>query len=147
MSTTRVYKDLVETLEDGRKGFADGADKLRDSGEMQLADLFAEMSQQRQTFSSEIRDLAMSVGETIDEDGSLGGSLHRGWMTLKDALTGSDATGILNAAETGEQHALSEFEDALGNEDLPAQARPVIQRQLDAIRQSQTRLQGMANAR
>jgi uncharacterized protein (TIGR02284 family) len=58
--------------------------------------------------------------------------VHRGWIALKDALTGDDAEAVLKAALTGEDHAVSEYEDAL-KMDLSAGFREVVVRQQAAV--------------
>ncbi len=63
----------------------------------------------------------------------MAGSLHRGWLTLKDALAGSKPDGVLDAAEQGEDHAVREYEQAL-DEDISPELRAVVQRQYTEIR-------------
>ena len=128
----RVLKDLIETLEDGKKGFAQTAEKLSDSERSDLAGRMNDLASQRAEFSSELRTLASSLGIEMDESGSIAGDLHRGWMALKDALTGDDAHAVLAAAETGEDHAKREYTKAL-DQDLPENVRSVIARQASAI--------------
>lgn len=128
----RVLKDLIETLEDGKKGFAQTAEKLSDSERSDLAGRMNDLASQRADFSSELHALANSLGIEMDESGSMAGDLHRGWMALKDALTGDDAHAVLAAAETGEDHAKREYTKAL-DEDLPENVRSVIARQASAI--------------
>ena len=128
-----VLEDLIETLEDGCKGFDEAARKLRDDGHADLAQTMSGYSQQRRQFSDELRTAARTINYDIKDEGSAAGALHRGWMALKDALTGDDAHAILAAAESGEDHAVSEYEDALAA-DLPSEVRAVITRQAAAVR-------------
>ena len=60
-------------------------------------------------------------------------TLHRGWMSLKDALTGSSPSGVLDAAEQGEDHAVKEYDKALGSE-LSPELRAVVERQSAEVR-------------
>lgn len=131
---SNVIKDLVQTLEDGRKGFSDAADKLADDGNAALARRFREYAEQRQRFSAELRSAAIDAGLDVHEEGSVAGALHRGWIGLKDALTGSDADVIVNAAQTGEDHAVEEYEKALDDGDLPAGMAETVRRQAEEIR-------------
>jgi uncharacterized protein (TIGR02284 family) len=124
----KVTKDLIETLEDGRVGFAKGAEKLKADGNPAFAQKFSELSAQRARFAEELRELARQYGDEIDEDGSMLGALHRGWMTIKDAVAGDDPEGVLDAAEQGEDHAKSEYADAL-KADISAHLRTVVERQ------------------
>ncbi len=138
-----VIEDLVETLEDGRKGFSDAAEKLREGGHTQLAEQMMEFSDQRARFSNELREMARSAGAELDEEGSAAGALHRGWMDLKAALTGDDAHAILAAAETGEDHAVGEYDDALQEDGLSGQLRELIARQADEVRRAHDRVRDL----
>lgn len=133
---TGVIEDLIETLEDGREGFKQAAEKLEEDGHSDIASQMMEFSNQRARFSSELRQLASKAGAEIDESGSAAGALHRGWMSLKDALTGDDPHAILSAAETGEDHAVSEYEDAVEDDALPAEYREVVRKQAAEIRRA-----------
>lgn len=145
MSTKSVITDLVQTLEDGRKGFQDAARKLADDGNQQVASRFEELAAQRSGFSDELRTFATQNGIDIDEGGSIAGSLHRSWVGLKDALTGSDADAIVSAAESGEKHAVKEYDKALEQDDLPTALRSTVSRQQDSIRSTHSTLQSMSS--
>ena len=128
----KVAKDLVETLKDGERGFASAADKLRDSDHPAWATTLQGLSEQRAGFRREIVALGDAYGDDVDESGSAAAALHRGWISLKDALTGDDAGSVLGAAVTGEDHAVSEYEKGL-EQDLSAGFRGVVSRQHAAI--------------
>jgi uncharacterized protein (TIGR02284 family) len=129
---TATIKHLIETVEDGKAGFEKGAEKLESSSQPDLAARFRRFSAQRAAFSTELRSLAASRGEAIDESGSMAGALHRGWLSLKDALSGSDPHGVLDAAEQGEDHAVKEYKDALDS-DLSPDVRQVVARQFTQV--------------
>lgn len=146
MSTDEnVTTDLIETLEDGRKGFAQAAEKLAEEGHTSLSSKMREFSQQRARFSSELGYMAEAYGDDIDESGSMAAALHRGWMSLKDALTGSDPSGVLDAAEQGEDHAVKEYEKAL-QEDISADLRSTVQRQFSEIKAAHDEVKSLRNA-
>ena len=128
-----VTKDLLQTLEDGRLGFEKGAEKLDSTDTPQLASTFRKYSAQRAQFSAELTAMAAKYGDQLDESGSVAGTLHRGWLSLKDALSGSSPEGVLDAAEQGEDHAISEYEKASAD-DISPELRTVVQRQLTEIR-------------
>lgn len=128
----KVTTDLIQTLEDGKKGFTEAADKLADTNRADLAPKFRELAEERAKFSAELETMAAAYGDDIDEDGSVLAAAHRGWMSLKDALAGSDPDGVLDAAEQGEDHAVSEYEKAL-EADISENLRQAIQRQFVAV--------------
>ena len=129
----KVAKDLVETLKDGQNGFASAAEKLRDSDSPDTAATLERLSEQRAGFAHDIVSMGHAYGDDVDESGSVAATVHRGWIALKDALTGDDASGVLGAAVTGEDHAVSEYEKALAEDDLSEGFRAVVQQQHAAI--------------
>ncbi len=141
-----VIKDLIETVEDGRKGFDKTANRLREDGYPELASQMVEFSEQRARFSSELRSAAATAGIQIDEDGSLAGALHRGWLTLADALTGDDPKAVLSAAEAGEDHAVDDYESALEDDDLPGELRALVTRQAAEVKQAHDQVRALRDA-
>jgi uncharacterized protein (TIGR02284 family) len=128
-----VTKDLLQTLEDGRLGYEKGAEKLDSTDTPQLATTFRKYAEQRAQYTTELTGLAAAYGDQLDESGSVAGKLHRGWLALKDALAGSGPDGVLDAAEQGEDHAISEYEKA-SNDDISPELKAVVLRQLTGIR-------------
>ena len=128
----KAAKELVETLKDGERGFASAADKLEDSDHAAWAPTFHRLSEQRAGFHREIVALGHDYHEDVDESGSAAAALHRGWIALKDALSGDDAGAVLKAVQTGEDHAVSEYEKALQQE-LSEGFRAVVTRQHAAV--------------
>ncbi|MCY4724679.1 PA2169 family four-helix-bundle protein [Nocardioides sp. STR2] len=128
----KAAKELVETLKDGERGFADAAEKLRDGEHPEWATTLQRFSDQRAGFWREIVDMGHDYGDDVDESGSVAAAVHRGWIALKDAVSGDDPEAVLKAALTGEDHAVSEYEDAL-EKDLSAGFREVVVRQQAAV--------------
>lgn len=136
-TTQAVLEDVIETLEDGLRGFEDAANKLDEHDRADLGTTFRGFAEQRGRFSTELRNIAAAHGIEISETGSVAGSLHRGWMAVKDALSGDDPDSVLDAAEQGEDHAVSQFERALSRNDIdevPDEIRNVLVRQYNDVR-------------
>lgn len=141
-----VTKDLIQTLEDGREGFAAGAEKLAADGEADLAATFRQHSTERGALAQELQALAASYGDQIDESGTVAAKLHRGWMAVKDAVAGSDPDGVLDAAEQGEDHAVAEYRKAL-EEDISPELRLVIERQQASVLAAHNQVKALRDAR
>jgi uncharacterized protein (TIGR02284 family) len=140
----RVTSDLLETLEDGRKGFTEAAEKLAESDQPDIAATFTRFADQRAGYITELKGLAADYGDVVDDSGSAGGAVHRGWIALKDALTGSDHRHVVSAALTGENHAVSEFQKALDT-DISPRLRSVVDRQLAEITAARDEVEALAN--
>jgi len=146
MSTDEaVAKDLIETLEDGKDGFAKGAEKLDGTDAPELAATFRQLSDQRARFSAELREMAKDYGDQINESGSVVATLHRGWMSLKDALAGSGPDGVLDAAEQGEDHAVKEYEKAL-TDDISAGLRTIVERQFAEVKAAHDQVRSLRDS-
>jgi len=145
--TIAVLEDLNQTLEDGREGFRSAAEKLAEDGHEQLAAEMREFSSQREQLSRELVRTSADRGLTIDTgEGTAAGALHRGWMSMKDTLTGNDPHAILSAAERGEDHAVAQYRDAL-SEDLPAEIRAVVDQQAAVVKAAHDRVRDLRDSR
>ncbi len=138
----KVTQDLIETLVDGQNGFAQAAEHLADDNPT-VARQLQELSATRQTMAEDLRTMAARYGDTVDSDGSGAASLHRRWIGLKDALTGTNVDAVVKAAITGEEHAVSEFEKAL-DENISADLRTKVEAQLSSIRSVKAELERIA---
>lgn len=143
MSTDeKIAKKLTQTLENGRLGFESAAEKL-DAEQPAVAAAFRQFSQERAAMSTELASLAAAYGDDIDQRSTVPGALHRGWMAVKDALTSDDATAVLNAAETGEDHAVEEYKEALSDTDVSPEFRVILTRQLASVQAAHDYVRGL----
>ncbi|MNT90060.1 hypothetical protein D3C72_2308940 [compost metagenome] len=60
--------------------------------------------------------------------GSVSGALHRGWVSVKTALSTSDDKAVLEECERGEDAAVARYRKAL-KANLPADIRALLERQ------------------
>jgi len=141
-----VTKDLLQTLEDGKDGYAAGADKLDSDGESALATAFRELSASRAEMYDELQKIAAGYGDQIESSGSVAAKVHRGWMALKDTIAGSNPDGVLDVAEQGDDHAVSEYEKAL-TEDISPEFKLVLERQLAGVRSAHDRVKALRDSR
>jgi uncharacterized protein (TIGR02284 family) len=68
----------------------------------------------------------------LEKSGSVAAALHRGWISIREAITGRDDMAILEECERGEDYAKAQYRKALEQE-LPAAAREVVQRQYQGV--------------
>jgi uncharacterized protein (TIGR02284 family) len=128
----RVASQLAKTLENGRAGFEQAAERVASAGRVDVAARFREFSAERQTMAVELESLAAAYGDDVDARSTVPGVLHRGWMALKDALTGDDIAAVIRSAEQGEDHALEEYRDALAD-DISPEFKTILERQKAAV--------------
>ena len=120
-----VLLDVIKSLQDGQKGFADIGEHLKDDT---LKRYFLAESLKRAEFRGELEGELHRAGiSDISESGSAAGALHRTWGELKAKLGGGDHT-LLETAEQGEDEAKKAYKDALEH-DLPSTIRELLTKQ------------------
>lgn len=133
-------QDMVEIAEDGKEGYAKGETELTGTDRPELGATFTTFSEQRAGFSKELQALAATYGDAVRETGSTAGGLHRGWMAVRDAVTGSNPESVIKTAVQGEDHTIKAYEEAL-EQDIAPDLRTVAQRHLTEIQTARTELQ------
>ena len=133
---------LIETGRYGQEGFTQSAEGVEDSN---LQTLFREYAFRRSQNVGELQSLVQTLGGDPEDSGSMGGSLHRGWINIKSAVTGRDEAAILNEVERGEDVAKEAYKDALEME-LPDYIREVVENQYQGILAAHDNIKALRNA-
>ena len=120
-----VLNHLIEACKDGERGYRYAANHVTDSS---VKALFTEVSAQRERFAAELLPHAQRLGGANESDGTTTAALHRGWITVKDTLTGHDAKAVFREVERGEDAALAAYRDALDDVLAPT-TRDLVERQ------------------
>ena len=131
-TTIATLNNLIETCKDGELGFKTAAEGLKSP---EIKARFLEYSRERGVMVRELQSEVRRLGGDPEKSGSMSGSLHRGWLDIKSAITGKDDHAILVEAERGEDVAKSAYENAL-KETLPASAQLIVQQQAAKVRQA-----------
>ena len=127
-----ILNSLIETCKDGERGFKTAAEGLTSSD---LKAKFLQYSRQRAQMSAELQAEVRTLGGDPERSGSMSGSLHRGWLDIKSAITGKDDHAIVAEAERGEDVAKSAYESAL-KEALPTSAQTLVAQQAAKVREA-----------
>ena len=127
---------LIETCRDGARGFRLAADHV---ASQDLKNFFSTAAAQREQFAAELLPYAQRLGGGRDGQGTALGTVHRGWMKLKDAMMNYDEDAVMVEAVRGEAAAADTYADAVMSV-LPPEARPIIDSQYEQIRNAQREL-------
>ncbi len=138
----KVTKELMKTLEDGRLGYEQAAERLSSEQSSISLQLSAEANRRFEMYT-ELQNLALSYGDELEESGSVAAAVHRGWLAVKDSLASNSIAAVLGAALTGENYSIEQYEEALAA-DLSDEFRPVVQRQLEVLRTALCELENWA---
>src|SRR5512145_1501109 len=123
---------LIETVKDGEQGFRTAAEGLKHP---QAKSQFLQYSRQRAQMARELQDEVRRLGGDPEKAGSVSGTVHRGWMNIKAAVTGKDDSSIISEAERGEDVAKRVYEEAV-REPLPPTTLALVQQQSAMVREA-----------
>jgi uncharacterized protein (TIGR02284 family) len=121
--------ELIETSKDGEQGFLKAA---RDTKTTELTSLFTAAAQRCAQGARELQELVRGMGGDPERSGSAAAALHRGWISVKEAVTGRDDKAILEEVERGEDYAKAQYRKAL-EQNLPANVKSVVERQYQGV--------------
>lgn len=134
-----TLNNLIETCKDGQEGFRQAAEGVKDS---HLRSMFNGFSLQRAQFAGELQTEVGNLGGDPERSGSVSGSLHRGWINMKSAITGGSESAIISECERGEDSAKKNYREALENE-LPANIRSIVERQYSQVQQTHDQVRNL----
>lgn len=134
-----TLNDLIETCRDGQEGFKTAAEGVNDS---QLRTLFLDYSRQRGQICQDLTQIVRQLGGDPEKTGHVSAALHRGWINIKQAVTGKDEKAVVDECERGEDMAVEGFKKAL-QENLPVEVRTVVERDYTLVKQAHDRLSAL----
>jgi len=136
---TGVLNSLVETAKDGENGFRHATEHAKDSS---LKSIFTRYASQRASYASELQALVASLGDKPAESGHVGGALHHGWMSIKDAISTGEDKALIDEAESGEDAAVKAYKEAL-SKTLPANVASVVQKQYAGVQEAHSTIRDL----
>jgi uncharacterized protein (TIGR02284 family) len=140
--SVRALNGLIEVGRDAQRGFDRAA---RDVCDPEMREPLARTALQRAQFVDELQRAVRAFGAFAEDEGTLLGALHRGWLDAKAVLEDGSVRGVLSECERGELAARRAYEHAL-RAPLPIEVRDVVQKQYAAVRDSLDRLREKIDA-
>jgi len=136
-SALKALNDLIATCRDSEEGYAKAAKGVHDNA---LSDQLTEISGRRGQFADELSKIVSRLGDQPSTDAHYGGILHRGWVDLEARIRPKNEHDILEDCLRGDAGTLKHYGHAL-DQDLPEEARTVVERQQGAIQTDLNTLQ------
>ena len=121
-----LLNDLIEVSKDGEYGFNACAEHAKSPA---IKSTLTARARDCAAGAAELQRLVTAYGGDAETGGSASGALHRGWVSVRSALTSKDDVAVLEEAERGEDSALKKYRDAAAKA-LPADVQAVVQKQL-----------------
>lgn len=137
----RTLTNLAEISRDGENGFRVAAKEARDP---QLKSTFKSAAERCAMGARELENQIAQLGGAPSHSGSVSGSWHRVWTSLKAIITGHDDKAILEEVERGEDIAKNAYETAISRQ-LPADLRELLDRQYRGVKENHDRVRDLRN--
>jgi uncharacterized protein (TIGR02284 family) len=142
MSQVETLNHLIEVCVDSEKRYRHAA---RDVGRDDLEAFFKQQAANRKAAADELQAQRARLGVVKEEFGTFGGLVDRAEMDLSVVMSKGDS-GVVEWCREDAQKVEDEYEQALNGGDLPAQSRPIVERQLAAVRATISELERVLRA-
>jgi uncharacterized protein (TIGR02284 family) len=136
-----TLNELIETCEDGAEGYKKAAEDIQDNA---LKTLFTGYAAQRSRFASELRTVVQAQGGNPPTSGHAAGALHRGWMSIKEAVGNKDKA-IIDECEAGEDRAMKAYREAF-EKNFPATTGELINHQFAGVQEAHNKLRNLKHS-
>jgi uncharacterized protein (TIGR02284 family) len=120
---------LIETTLDSAKGYMDAAEEAKSS---RFASLFRDRGAQRNDIAECLRARVKGLGGDAEKSGSTLGAAERWFASLKQKMTGTDAS-IIAEVEAGEDHVKDAYQQVITDGELSDPVRTAIESEFAQI--------------
>lgn len=134
-----TVNDLIENCKDGEYGFKRCGERVERSDLKQVMNQRADDCQRA---ASELQTLVSQLGGTPETTGTALGAMHRGWVSVRDAVSGDSDLAVLEECERGEDAALERYRSAL-EEALPPHVRSLVERQYEGVKRNHQQIRSL----
>lgn len=121
---------LIAIANDGKYGYENAAQDIND---VTLQQMFRQYSLERVRYVEELKREVSKSGGSPDKGGGPLGALHRTWMDIKSTITSGGREAILKTCITGEEAAIKAYTEAMEDENITGNTKPIISHQLSGI--------------
>jgi uncharacterized protein (TIGR02284 family) len=118
-----VLNSLIETTIDSVDGYRRSAEEATNGTFTQM---FRQRAQERQQVVERLREQVRTLGGTPEDDGSLLAAAHRQFLSLRDAVTGSDDKSVIAEVDRGESFLDGKWQVALADKELSVETQRLI---------------------
>ena len=136
-----TVNDLIETCKDGEYGFRRCAERIEAP---QLKPVLDRRADECQKAATDLQTIISQLGGTAETRGGTLGAVHRGWVSVRDALSGNSDLAVLEECERGENAALARYRGAL-EAALPPHVRNIVERQYEGVKRNRDQVRTLRN--
>ncbi len=114
---------LIATLIDSVEGYEKSAKEVDNP---RFAHLFAARAAERDAAALKLKEAVVAQGGEPEDHGTLLGSIHRAFLSLREVVSSRDEVAIVAEIEHGEDYLKDKFETALDSDTLDPAPREAV---------------------
>jgi uncharacterized protein (TIGR02284 family) len=126
-----ILNSLIETTIDSVDGYRHSAEAATNAT---FADIFRRRAQEREQVVARLREQVRELGGTPEEEGGLLAKAHRRFLSLRDAVTGTDDKAVIAEVDRGESYLNGKWEAALADEEVSAGTQRLLRDCYQSVR-------------
>lgn len=126
-----ILNSLIETTIDSVDGYRHSANEATNS---RFSEAFRDWAQEREDVVSRLRDRVRELGGTPEHDGGILAAMHRQFLSLRDAVTGSDDKSVIAEVDRGESYLDNKWQAALEDTKLSPETQELIRSSYESVR-------------
>lgn len=127
--TLAMLRDLLETSQEGERGFALAAKDNREPG---VVDVLKDGEERCRAAAVELLDQVRLLGGAPEDGRAVKAPVYRGWISFKAVAISRGTKSILEECERGEDYAKARYREAMTIE-LPESLRTMLERQYQRV--------------
>lgn len=140
--TVDILNDLVLINNDRIEGYQRA---LKETPDADLKHLFTRLIGESHKLKMQLGTEIEVLGEDMEAGTTNSGKLYRAWLDVKDIFTGPDRKSILSNCEAAEEAVQRAYEDALGENELPAFIRAIIYSQQQTLKTAHNEIKALSD--
>ena len=126
-----VLNSLIETTIDSVDGYRHSANEATNS---RFSQSFRDWAKDREEVVTKLRDRVRELGGTPEHDGGILAAMHRQFLSLRDAVTGSDDQSVIAEVDRGESYLDDKWQAALKDNEVSAETLDLIRSCYESVR-------------
>jgi uncharacterized protein (TIGR02284 family) len=136
----RVLNGLIATTIDSVDGYREAANDVDND---QFRSMFLERADERDDVATRLQEQVRILGGTPEDDGTALAGAHRMFMNLRDAVTGTNDTGLVAEVERGEDHIKAKFDEAMADADLSIETKAIVEDCYTSVREGHDQMRDL----
>ena len=140
----RTLNGLIANVFDSADGYRTAA---QNAANPRYATMFSELAGNRLGIATSLQDEVSTLGGNPEDEGTALAAAHRGFLRLRDAVTGGADESILAEVDRGETYLREKFDAALAADGLSETVRTTISTAAQRVHREHDRIEELRASR